>query len=241
MCGWLAQDIERHRTLVEQCIVKGAYVKVWTERRLCLGPKLKNPKLSDLVRQGLRGPGYVALGFGHHHPLGQDRVVAQALRGVLGRPAHPVDADVHLQPARTPHRKRQAAEALVGRAIHAHLLAQEFRVQRPALDERRHIVAAAKMRQIRALLTERDLQVMPRHALVQDPRRQAYQRVAVGEPAHDDQARHAFGRVAEVVAARGRVKLRRLDPDPQVRRGRVANQRGSSASIRLPISAAFSR
>jgi hypothetical protein len=72
---------------------------------------------------------------------------------------------------RAPHFIRQSPEVLIRRVIAAHLEPQLFRVERPSLAERVRIEVEAKPRHVGKLARQRDLQVMPRHGLVQRERR----------------------------------------------------------------------
>ena len=134
-----------------------------------LGPRPDRPQpdLTDLVGRGLARPADIALQFGLDVQRGEGGVVAETGAGLLQIPAQPVDTGVRHQPAGAPHLVAEAAEPLIGGAVEAHLLPEEFGVQAPALDEGGDVDAAPEIGAVRCFLLQGDLQVVAGDAFVQ--------------------------------------------------------------------------
>ena len=131
------------------------------------------------MAQRLAGPGDVAVDLGRDLVLAQGRVRAHEIERLLATPAHRVDAGVDHQPARAPGGIAQLAEALVGRAVNPHLVAEFFGIGRPALTVGRDVAVATEGRLFALLGGERQLQVMTRDRLMQSQRWQRVQRATV--------------------------------------------------------------
>ncbi len=127
---------------------------------------------ADLVAQRLARPHHVAfdLALGQRFRIPQR--IAVILDRLLARPALGVHAGVDHQPRRAQHLVVQVAEIIFRLVEQAHLLAQRFRIQRPAF--RVGIVAAelAEVRQVQ-FLQQRDVEVVSRLAFMQEQRHHA--------------------------------------------------------------------
>ena len=75
---------------------------------------------------------------------------------------------VHDQPARAEALAAERAQPVVGRAVHAQLVAEALGVERPALDERDVAGEAPEARERGVLALEGELQVVAGHGLVQE-------------------------------------------------------------------------
>ncbi len=123
-------------------------------------------ELADLVRARLPRPHHVALDLAHHgggvHAGVGDHVRDRALAG----PALAVDAGVHHQPRGAEQLGLQRAERVGRGRVEALLEREVLGVQRPALDVGRERDHAPEERHAGELLRHRDLEVVPRDALV---------------------------------------------------------------------------
>ena len=91
----------------------------------------------------------------------------EVVDGLLPVPFVIMDARVHDQPHGAPHLVGQFAELGVRVLVFTHFLAEELRVERPALDVCRVGVAvAAKVGEITEFLGAGDLQMVSRHGFV---------------------------------------------------------------------------
>jgi len=123
--------------------------------------QLLDAQLADLVGERLPGPGDVAIDLVDDVVLALRGVRLEELDRLLARPALVVQAGVDDEPHGAPHLVGELAELVVGILVEPHFLAEALAVQRPALDERRRLEAAAEPRLVAEFLRERDLQVVP--------------------------------------------------------------------------------
>src|SRR4029079_3353375 len=79
------------------------------------------------------------------------------------------------RPAYTPHRAEdlvvELPEPLIGIGVKAHRIAERLRIERPAFNVSRVPAEPHEVRQLRILLRQADLEVVPRLALVEEQRR----------------------------------------------------------------------
>src|SRR5579864_9233279 len=99
----LMQNWKRHRAIIQNCVMEGADVELAAQSVLGSAAFGEELQLANLVRQRLCRPRDITLRFPHHRRLGKGSVVAQASGCLVLAPALPMDSDVHLEAARTPH------------------------------------------------------------------------------------------------------------------------------------------
>ena len=144
-----------------------ADVEPFAQRLFGAGADGAQADLANLVGEGLAGPADVALKLGLDIVRRQGGVVGETGAGLFDGPAHPVHAGVGDQTTGAPHLVAEAAEPLFGRAVEAHLLAEELRIQAPALGEGGDAGVAAEGGAGGCLLLQGDLQVMAGDGLMQ--------------------------------------------------------------------------
>ena len=110
--------------------------------------------------------------------LRKRRIFAQIIEGVVAGPALCMDARIDHEPRRPPDLIVEHPEAIVGRFVHAHFLAQPFAIKRPALAVSGQIGVLAKRRLMLVLERERNLKGVSRRGFVQRECGQIVQRAA---------------------------------------------------------------
>ena len=164
------KNIQRNRARSQHDVMKRALVEFGPQLFRRALAQLFDLELADLVGRGLAGPGDVAVDLVHDVEIGFRGVVLEELDRLLARPSLFVHAGVDDEADGAPHLVGELAEFVVRILIEAHLISETFRIQAPALDERRRLEIAPEFRQFAKLERERSLQVVTRHGLVQHQR-----------------------------------------------------------------------
>ena len=94
----------------------------------------------------------------------------QVIDRLFAAPPVVVDAGIDDQPRRAPHLIGKPTELLVGRAVDAHLLAEMFDIEPPALAETGEIGLPAEPRSFLLFERDRALETVPGRAFVQRQR-----------------------------------------------------------------------
>src|SRR5262249_5194542 len=87
-------------------------------------------------------------------------VVLEKLNRLVASPTHRVYAGVYHEADGAPHVVRELAKSRVGIFVKTQILAETFRIERPAFDKSRIADVAAKFRNVVEFLAKGDLQVM---------------------------------------------------------------------------------
>src|SRR5579862_9069562 len=133
------QHRQRHGAEREDRVVEGAQVELGAERALRLRARFLDRHLAQVIGERLARPGDVAVDLGLDLVIGKRRVLARIGDRLLARPTLGVDAGVDDEPRRAPDLPAEIAEAVVGRVVHPHLVAQIFAIERPAFAEGRDV------------------------------------------------------------------------------------------------------
>ncbi len=108
----------------------------------------------------------------------QCRIVAEVLLRLFAAPAHGVDAGIDDQTRGAPGLIAEHAEAVVGRFVHAHVLAQCLAIERPALAISGEIGVSAKGGQVLVFHRQRHLHRMARRGFMKRQRDLRVERAA---------------------------------------------------------------
>lgn len=119
------EEVEGEDAIAEDDIVKFADVEPGAEKLLRFGTKAADFELADFVREALAGPGDVAIDFGDRF-IG--RMLLEESDGLLASPAHGVHAGIDDETDGAEAFAAELAEAAIGIAIDAELLAERFDV-----------------------------------------------------------------------------------------------------------------
>ncbi len=131
-----------------------------------LGAQPQDLQLAGLVRERLAGQDDVAVDLVGDVVGRERRVLVHERDRPVARPAQRVHPGVHDQPRRAPGVEREDADAVEVAGVEAHLVRQALRVQAPALEERGRPEVPPELGQVRELLADRDLEVVPGDRLV---------------------------------------------------------------------------
>src|SRR6267143_2432715 len=156
------ERVQRQRPRAEHLIVERANIEFAAERRRRVRAQLFDLQLADLVGERLARPYDVAIDFHGDVMLRLPGIGLEVVDGVLARPPHRMDAGVEDEADGTPHLVGELPEFAVRIFVETELVAETLAVESPTLNERRVATVPPELRHSLLLLSQRDLEVMPR-------------------------------------------------------------------------------